>query len=929
MKKSINRISLILLFSLFLMQCGEEVDQLTGNEAMSDLQAEATSILADGVSEFYVVATIVDSTGNPLSGALVAFTTTAGAITPKAYSDQNGAAVAIITSPASERDIEATVTASIQATVEGRRGHFAALEPGNKDGSSSASLQKAAEIQATEAKLILYFVGVTLSAQIDKTVLCADGLSEAQLRVSLKETTSSRGISGAQVLVRSVLSAILEEGRTDSKGSTVIDITSAAKTGTDTLTIEFGNLFRRSLVVSYQAPRITLLPEKADLLADGISTISMSAILVSQTNNPIPGAEIQFRCSDGLITGSATTSTSGEAVATFRGSTSPKNNVKVIAQFHDWADTALVNLVDSAPSQLLLAADKELLRNGISETSVKMTLLNAMQKPVVGAKVRFSTTAGSIDSTAVTDGNGQATALLRSDAGQTDVTALVRVSAAGITGQMAIQFAGITLQLSASPSVLPADGLSTATISAVLKKTSSKQAIPNVYLALGSSLGQLPATIATDGSGLASTTFQTSTQAGTAVITATYGLLTSRLELVTINQKPTSLQLSAESNYIWVTGTGLMDQCNITATAIGANGKPFQDELRVRFVLRNGPDGGEMLLPNDGNPLESSIRKTGGGSVSIGCKAGTRSGTVELQAYLVDYPEIVTRSTLVTVRSGPPYIWIDPDDPNHVESHMTVALDYFNLDGWNNVREFQVSIYVGDKYNNPVEEGTSLYLTSTAGIVTTSTRTDADGRGTAVWTTANPRPAIAPGDPTILAPHRVPNPNAPGMVLEVIMPDFEGSLVRNSSGTLDENDGIGLVMCSTHGRDQAGQDAIVYALNSAVFSSNVAVFTVETDKTILYPGQTALIAIRIFDTNGNPVAKGSTLTASSNAGELSITELMPSPERYGYGTTYFITSLLNTLDPTKDESKMAEVTLKLDSPNGTGTRTVSIYLQGK
>lgn len=741
MKKKIPAIFMLLALSLTFCQCGEDEDQLTGNEVMEDLRAESNAMPADGITGLDLVATILDTSGAPLPGALVQFSTTAGAITPKAYSDQYGEAIARITSAASETDIEATITARIIPDEEGRRaGYFLGIAPKNKDGSVAYALQKSTDDPASEARVIIWFTGITFTAQLDKSTLCADGISTTQLRVTVRESSSKKGISGAQVQLRGKTIPILQDERTDSKGSALITITSPTLAGTDTLFAEYGNLFRRVMVMSFVPPRLSLLPDRAELLADGLSTLSLSAVLVSPENNPVSGAEIQFICSQGVVTSAATTSSSGEAIATFRSSSTPARGVKVIARFHEWADTTLIDLVDNTPA---------------------------------------------------------------------------------------------------------------------------------------------------------------------------------------------TLQLSVNSNFIWVTGTGHTDQCIVTASVLGANGKPFQEELGVRFVLRNGPDGGEALLPNDGNPLESTVQRSIAGSASIVCKAGTRSGTVEILAQLVDYPAIVTRSTQITMRSGPPYIWIDPADPNHVESHMTVALNCFNLDGWNNVREFQVSVYVGDKYNNPVEEGTTLYLTCTAGIVTTSTRTDAQGRGTATWITANPRPAIAPSDPTTLAPHRVPNPNAPGMVLNVTMPDFEGSLVRNSSGSLTENDGIGLVMCSTQGRDQAGHDAVVYALNEAVFSGPVLVFTAEAVKSSLDPGESTSIMIRLYDLNGNPVARGSTLTASATAGKLSSTDLMAKPEMYGFGETAFIVSLANDLDPDQDKSVTSEVTFRLESPNGTGTRTVRIFLRGK
>lgn len=924
------KICVLLLVSLLFWQCGEEADQLTGNEKLTDLQAEASSILADGVSELLLVATIVDSIGLPLPGCLVRFTTTAGTITPKSYSDQNGEAVATLTSAASETDIEATITATIIPNENGRKvGMLSGMAPRNRDGSAAPALQKSQDSGGTESQVILYFIGLTLSAQLDKSTLCADGISQTQLRLALTETSSRKGVAGAVVQVRNAMTTLLNDGKTDARGNAVINITAATRSGADTLFVEYGNLPKKSLPLTYLPPRLTLLPERADLLADGTSTLNVGAVLVSPTNNPIAGAEIEFSCSDGVITGSAVTSASGEAKASYRSAAKPGSNILIIARFHEWADTSLVNLVSSAPAQLLLSIAGEQLRNGIAETLVIATLLNTMQKPVEGVKVKFSTTAGSIDSTAITNAGGQAMVHLRSDAGQADVTALVRASSSGISKEAAVQFTGITLQLSVSPSTLPADGLATASIMAWLKKTSNNQAIPDVQLEMGTSLGALPATCTTDASGKAEILLKAGTVPGTARVSATWGLIKTSTEIVLTSQKPSSLQLNVESNYIWVTETGQPDQCKVTATAIGTSGKPCQQELRMAFALRNGPDGGEMLLPNTGNPREATPQLTSNGSASILCKSGIKSGTIEVEAWLVDYPEVKARSTQITVRSGPPYIWIDPADPNHVESHMTVALDYLNLDGWSTVREFRVSIYVGDKYNNPVEEGTTLYLTSTAGIVTTNTRTDADGRGTAVWVTANPRPAIAPGDPAILAPHRVPNPNAPGLVLDVTMPDFEGSLVRNSTGALDENDGIGLVMCSTHGRDQAGKDAVVFALNEAVFSGPVLVFSAETPTTVLATGQTTTIYVRVFDINGNPVARGSSLTASASAGKLSSTDLMAKADMYGYGTTTFAVSLTNTLDPTTDKSVMASVDFKLESPNGTGTRSVQIYLRGK
>ncbi len=920
-----------LCLSIVWLSCGEGDEEITGNTNLSGMQADASELLADGISQVTLVATVLDSAGYPLQGALVKFTSSAGSITSRSYSDPYGQAVATLTSLASVTDVTALVSAELAVTESARinSGQLYALDIKDMTSPARVRLTKSTAGTVTRVELDIHFLGVTLSAQLDPAEISADGISQSRMRIWLKETTSNKGIATSTCRVRAAQLPIFLDVSTGTNGYATVPIASTTQAITDTVYVEYGNLLQSKSILKLQPPRLTLTPVRAELLGDGMSKMSYSAVLISFKNNPIQGADIVFSCDDGVITGTARTNASGEATAEFRAGNSVHKNVKIIAQFHAWADTAWIDLVDTAPSAVSIESDKEVLRDGFSSHEVLVYVVNPLQKPVPNTTVRFTTTHGHIDSTATTDETGRAVVHFTPDAGKSDAEAIIAINAHGISNQTTIKLLGITLDLSAAPASIPADGLATTSISLSLQMTTSLLPLREQTILLSATSGSIPGMIITDEQGKAQTMLIAGTVAGTANVRATWGGIQETLDITLLNTRPVSVQLTAEPNYIWVRETGQTDMTRITARVFGSSGQLLQQETGVRFLIRNGPHGGEALFPNDGDPMTSSVQTTVAGAATIHCKSGIRSGTVEIQAVLVDYPEVTARVTQIVIRSGPPYIWIDPADANHVESHMTVALDYFNLEGWNHVRDFKVSIYVGDKYNNPAEEGTNIYLTSTAGIVTTDTRTDAEGRGSALWTTANPRPTIAPGDPTTLAPHRIPNPNSPGKMLPVTVPDFEGSLVRNSAGILGENDGVGIVMATTHGRDQNGNDAIVYGLNMAVFSGTIVEFSAASNKNSLNPGEYAQILVRIYDLNGNPVAKGSTLTASANAGQLSATDLMAGAERYGYGTTYFATTLLNTLDAKVDEGRMAEVVFKLDSPNGTGTITVPIYLIGK
>ncbi|HEX9972532.1 MAG TPA: hypothetical protein VGD14_10730, partial [bacterium] len=245
----------------------------------------------------------------------------------------------------------------------------------------------------------------------------------------------------------------------------------------------------------------------------------------------------------------------------------------------------------------------------------------------------------------------------------------------------------------------------------------------------------------------------------------------------------------------------------------------------------------------------------------------------------------------------------------------------------NPIQDIGITVYFGDKYNNPVEDGTAVYFTTTGGIITSDAITCEKGQASVILQNVNPFPYLVSNDPNQLTALKIPNPNDNNLMLNTYIPDFDSSEVINSIGTKKENDGMAVILAYTWGQDQNGKLIKVWTTAGVVYSVGVRRFTAVTDKDSLSVGEVATIDIRVYDSNGNPVAAGSSLTVSTTGGELSDTNLMPGADKYGFGTTFFSVQLLNNLKPEEDEATTAMVKIQLDSPNGTGKISIPIALK--
>ncbi len=956
------------------------------------LSPETSYLIADGVDKEYFTVSLKTQANTPIFGAQVNFSTTNGTISPSSALTSSGGVVNATLTSAAEVDNNVIVIASLNDFADTSYVSFIQpileLTPltaelaadGNSVTTFTASLllpdntpvvdavinfsassgtitptssltNSAGQVFATlksstvpneDVKVTATFQNLSQTAAVKFIApilsltpatgeLSADGTSQMNFSASLL-LPDNTPVIGALVSFSASAGIITPaNGLTNSEGKIQTTLKSGYEANDNVIvTATFQNLSQAS-TVSFVSPTLILSPSQAKLVANGVSKQAFTATLKSSTNTPIPNAEIQFYTSNGTILNStAYTNSVGKAQTELRSSNSPDANVLVIAKFHNVIDTSLVTFVESSTETgLQISGATQLFRDGISSTEITATVLDDNNNPVPDATVFFTSVYGQITSNAVTDANGQTVVTYTPDVSETSVVEEITATMGSSVVIHSIQLLGLTMTITASPDSVPADGNSESQISVQLKLTESQMAVPGITISFSANVGYIATAAATNAQGVATILLQAATDPGISTVTAQYGGFVKTAQVEFYQNSPQSMLLSASPNYIWVKETGNLEQTLITATVLGVQGQPIGHEVPIRFYMQNGPGGGAGFVVAGGEPIsQSEPIMTVGGRASIGFRAGTRSGTVEIRAELVDQPDVLAQTTNLIVRSGPPYIWIDPNDPSNVVSHMTLTLDYFNLPGWSHLTDYNVSFLIGDKYNNPVELGTTVYFTSTGGVITTDDKTNARGMGKVILASGEPKPYVCPQDP-LFNPHTIENPNSPAEYLPIILQDFEFGEVTNSCGNTGENDGISIISAYTHGRDQDGNEAKVWATTRVVFGGPTAHYDVYVDPPVdtLNLGETANIHIRVWDINGNPPAAGSTLKAGSSAGSLSGEDLMPGKDNYGFGSTYFSTILLNNLDPVEDEPTMAEVTVELNTPFGKISGAVYIYLK--
>src|SRR5690606_32902713 len=212
---------------------------------------------------------------------------------------------------------------------------------------------------------------------------------------------------------------------------------------------------------------------------------------------------------------------------------------------------------------------------------------------------------------------------------------------------------------------------------------------------------------------------------------------------------PVSIFLQSQSALsIGVKESGSEETARLVFVVQDSAGIPVDlaHSVDVYFRFGSAPGGGEILSPN-------VVKTNNFGQAIVNLTSGTKAGTVQIIA------EIDVNGTIIT--SLPVSIAIHGGLPD--QNHFSVASDKLNFPGYNIFGLTNgITAFVGDKYSNPVRVGTSVYFSSTGGIIGGSGTTDEMGRASVDLMSAKPlpdHPIFGPGFATITASSSDENQN--------------------------------------------------------------------------------------------------------------------------------------------------------------------------
>ena len=421
-------------------------------------------------------------------------------------------------------------------------------------------------------------------------MLLADGVSSTKINAVLKDSVG-QPMPGVTVRFATTLGTLKSEIEiTDTNGEVSTELISTTSDGTALVTaISFVTNFVEVEFKTYVPTQLEVLADDLVLLADGSDYTKIVAIPRDDNGNVMLNVPVLFSATIGTLSseegtfGNATVliansgNTGREAVAFLR---STENGGKSLVT----ASSYVTNFIEVAfqkyvPAFIEISAGSALLpSDGQSSTTITAVVKDSLGQLMPGETVRFATTSGTLSSTSentnqrnvtvLTDEEGIARAWLFSS--NSEETAVVTASSY-ITNFIEVKFTSnvpSTIDMSASPSLILADGISVSTITATPKDINGKT-MPGLTINFSTTHGTLSETVkVTDASGVATTDLKSSTSEETAYVTATAGITSTPVAVQFIAYNPTLVELKAEENSILANG---VSQVSIQAKVYDAS----------------------------------------------------------------------------------------------------------------------------------------------------------------------------------------------------------------------------------------------------------------------------------------------------------------------------------------------------------------------
>jgi hypothetical protein len=479
------------------------------------------------------------------------------------------------------------------------------------------------------------------------------------------------------------------------------------------------------------AHSINIYPQQALLFVDTTSSVGALDTLMVQVldvqSTAISGAEVEIN----LVPGSqgALFPASTDSVTNHQGQLSfvyqtvdgmdlaTNPFVYIMARSGNALDTTQIELrIREANSLTIIQPLGEFLYTDPSnteETEVR-ALLTIEGHAQSGLTVYFqSSPIGVITGEAVTDAQGVATAqwIEVSETGPTTITASYGSLQDSRDYEVLMGIGDASnIVLDTEFNELPQGEIISSMITATVYDPLGNAVEQGTNVVFTTTLGSVETHATTDDDGECAVIFQMGSSSGLAEITATVSVADVDIvanTFIMLNAGiPANIALRANNPVIEIMGSGSMSQTSVFAEVLDPTGYAVAEEVEVAFTVVSAPDSVSMSVAGDetrywyhglSSTSDTLTVMTSNGIATMSVNSWKRPGVVMIQAYVVEYPAVMSQRALLTIVSGPPtYGYVDR---NAVGIQLGAGM-------W----EIEWASHFWDLYSNDVRDSTAIYF---------------------------------------------------------------------------------------------------------------------------------------------------------------------------------------------------------------------------
>jgi len=340
------------------------------------------------------------------------------------------------------------------------------------------------------------------------------------------------------------------------------------------------------------------------------------------------------------------------------------------------------------------ALPPEIPADGVSHTALRVVVKETTRGvPVVNALLGFSASDGLIEALKETNEEGVAVASLTSTV-EPDTASVQVLIGGAVAAQTTVPFTQVSMELSADPWMIDADGRSQSTVTAVLL-SKDRSPLAGVPVAFSTDLGVVSSPVVTDGNGRAAAMLTSAAESGVAHVVARFAALVDTIQVAFGKSfLPASLALTVNPAAITADGAST---ASLRAVVLDSTQAPVPDGTPVLFEILSG----EGVLPG--------LVETAGGEAAALLTSGTAVGAATVRASVSGVADTIT----VRYVAGAP-------------GRISLAADPAELLG-NGSEMSVITATAKDLFGNAVTAGWRIAFEASRGEIETSALTDSMG----------------------------------------------------------------------------------------------------------------------------------------------------------------------------------------------------------